>query len=149
MGKIKQGRYVPVNPAKYAGDPSKIINRSGWELRVMDYLDKSKNVVSWSSEEVVVPYRSPIDNRIHRYFPDFVAVMQDKDGNVTTNMIEVKPYKQTIAPKPHDGKRKLTKRYLMEVATYGINSAKWTAAEDFCADRGWFFKIMTEKDLKV
>jgi hypothetical protein len=28
-----------------------------------------------------------------------------------------------------------------------INRAKWAAAAQYCAKRGWFFRIMTEKDL--
>jgi len=34
------------------------------------------------------------------------------------------------------------------VATYGINSAKWEAAKEFCADRNWEFVVLTEKDVK-
>jgi hypothetical protein len=44
---------------------------------------------------------------------------------------------------------KVTKRYINEVMTYGFNSAKWKAAEEFCSDRKWQFKIMTEKELGI
>ena len=71
MAKFYQGRFKPDNPQKYKGDSSNIIYRSGWELRLMRYLDKHPHVTRWNSEEIIVPYRSPIDGKMHRYFPDF------------------------------------------------------------------------------
>lgn len=138
-----KGRFKPQNPKKYNGDPDNIIYRSSWEVRVMKYLDENPNVIWWASEELPIPYRSPIDNRIHRYFPDFIVKVKRKDGLVMTYILEVKPDVQTKMPVQ---KRK-TKKFLQEMATYAINQEKWRAADIFCREHGWQFKILTENDL--
>lgn len=33
--------------------------------------------------------------------------------------------------------------------TWGVNEAKWKAAEEYCKDRGWKFIIMTEHELGI
>ena len=93
-----KGRFKPANPQKYKGDPTKIIYRSWWERNVFSWLDKHKDVLWWQSEEVIVPYRSPIDGRMHRYFPDVIVHKYDGNGKKHTVMIEIKPYKQTLPP---------------------------------------------------
>lgn len=110
----------------------------------MHWLDEKDEVLKWSSEELAIPYISPVDNRKHRYFPDFKATIRSQDGTIKTYLIEVKPYKQTKEPKPQ--KRK-TKQYITEVVTWGVNSAKWEAARNYCAAKGWEFMIITEKEL--
>lgn len=137
-----RGFFKPKNPKKYKGDPTNIVYRSSWELKLMRYLDTHPDVVQWASEEFCIPYRSPVDSRIHRYFPDFW--MKSADGKVT--VIEVKPAVQTKEPKKPS---RITRRYVSEVMEYGKNQAKWKAAEEFCADRGWNFQIMTEKQLGI
>jgi hypothetical protein len=141
-----KGIFRPLNPGKYKGDHTKIVYRSRWELVFMMKIDKDKDVIEWSSEEVIVPYRSPIDGRMHRYFPDFVVKKKDKDGKVKVAMIEIKPKKQTVEPKRQ---KKPTKRYVTEVQTWGVNSAKWEAAQEYCADRMWQFLIYTEDELGI
>ena len=138
-----KGTFKPKNPTKYNGNANNIIYRSLWELRVMKYLDDHPEVIWWASEELIIPYYSPIDNKKHRYFPDFVAKMKRKDGTVMTYVIEVKPEIQTKKP---EQKRK-TKRYIQESMTYIVNQSKWKAATEFCKDNGWEFKIITEKHL--
>ncbi len=150
MAKYYQGRFKPKNPQKYKGDPTNIIYRSGWELKLMSYLDKHPHVIKWNSEEIIVPYRSPIDGRMHRYFPDFYVEQINRQKKKEKVLIEVKPYAQTQAPKVQNTKRnKPTKRYLNEVKTWGVNSAKWKAAEEFCKDRGYIFRIITENELGI
>lgn len=141
-----KGRFRPKHPDKYAGDPTNIIYRSLWELRLMRYFDQHPGVLVWGSEELAIPYVSPVDNRIHRYYPDFIVKMRENGGRVTTNLIEVKPYDQTIEPKKNPSK---PRRYISEVMQYGVNQAKWKAAIEFCADRMWNFRILTEKDIGV
>ena len=141
-----RGKFRPKNPQKYRGDPTNIIYRSLWERNCMRYFDENPNVLKWSSEEVIVPYKSPIDGRYHRYFPDFLIRVKNKQGQLETIMIEVKPYKETREPKPQ---KRLTKNYLYEVKTWGINKSKWEAAIDFCKDRKWKFMIITEKELGI
>ena len=140
-----KGRFKPKNPQKYKGDANNIIYRSTWEIKVMNYLDENPNVIWWGSEELPIPYYSPVDKKKHRYFPDFIAKMRKADGTVMTYVIEVKPEKQT---QPPTQKRK-TRTYLQEVITYEINKAKWYAAEEFCKDHGWQFQILTEKHLGI
>lgn len=138
------GRFIPKNPSKYMGDHKNIIYRSSWECRVMDFLDRNPSILAWNSEEIIVPYKSPVDGRFHRYFPDFLVKVQTKDGKTKTMMVEIKPKKQTQPPEPQQRK---TKRYINEVVTWGVNQAKWKAAEEYCKDRLWEFRVMTEEDL--
>ena len=133
-------KFVPVFPEKYAGDPSNIIMRSSWETQFANWCDKNPSIVKWSSEETVIPYRCPTDDRIHRYFVDFKIIT----ANGKTYLVEVKPHKQTEPP-VFPGKR--TKRYLTESYAYIKNQAKWAAAREYCKDRRWEFKIITEYEL--
>lgn len=138
------GKFAPKNPGKYLGDPSNIVYRSLWERNLMVKLDEWDDVLNWASEEISIPYRSPLDNKIHRYFVDFVAKMRNPDGTSFIRMIEVKPHKQTIQP---ERPKKKSKKFINEVMTWGVNQAKWGAARAFCADKGWEFIIITEHDL--
>jgi len=141
-----KGYFKPKNPNKYLGDPSNIIYRSLWELKFMRYLDEHKNVLQWASEEFSIPYRSPIDGNIHKYYPDFLVKQLNKQGVTETVVVEIKPKKQSIEPKVQT---KPTRRYVREVVTYGINSAKWKAAMEYCEDRKWQFKVLTEDELGI
>ncbi len=107
-------------------------------------MDANENVVRWGSEEIVVPYVSPIDKKIHRYYPDFIAEIKNENNEVNTFLIEVKPEKQTKRPKK--GKKR-PKTYQNEIMTYAVNTEKWKSATKLCKDKGWKFKILTEKDL--
>ena len=144
--KYHKGRYKVKNPDKYMGNCRNVEYRSSWELKMMKYLDDRKHIIAWNSEEVVIPYKSPIDGRYHRYFVDFLVVSIDKNGKKKTSLIEVKPEAQT---KPPVVRARKTKKYLTEVQTWGVNSAKWTAAMEYCAKRDWTFEIFTEKHLGV
>ena len=140
-----KGKYKPSYPKKYKGDPTNIIYRSLWERKFMVYCDKNENVLEWSSEEIALPYKSPLDNRIHRYFPDFYIKV--KEGNkIQKYLIEIKPKKQVREPKIQTKK---TRSYIYEVTEYAKNQAKWKSAQEFCEDRQWKFKIMTEDDLGI
>ena len=135
-----RGRYTVKNPAKYDGDPTKVVFRSLWERQVFKWMDDNPNVIKWQSEETVIPYRCKTDNRIHRYFMDIKMVTKDK-----TFLIEIKPKCQTKAPREPSRK---TKRYITEVMAYVKNTSKWETAESYCADRGWEFAIWTEETLR-
>ena len=140
-----KGKFIPKNPKKYAGDATNIIWRSTWERKVMDWLDQSESVVYWSSEELAIKYYNPVDNKIHRYFPDFIVKVKRKDGTVMTHVIEVKPEYQTKRPI----RKRKTQKFINEYVTYTINQSKWKAATEFCKDRGWQFRILTEKNLGI
>jgi hypothetical protein len=139
-----KGIFKPRNPNKYKGDPTNIVYRSSWELKYMMNLDSDPNIKWWQSEEVVVPYRSPIDNRQRRYFPDFL--FRNQAGE--TFMVEIKPAVQTKPPVLTEGKKK-TKSFINEVMTWGVNEAKWKYATEYCLDRGWKFVILTENELGI
>ena len=140
------GKYSPVNPKKYRGNPKEIYYRSLWELKFMKWCDMNYNILEWGSEEIVVPYRSPLDGRYHRYFVDFYIKVQTKSNVIKKYLIEIKPKKQTLEPA---AQKKRTKRYINEVTTYVINQAKWEAAREWCADRQLEFLILTEDHLNV
>lgn len=140
----QQGKYILKNPYKYEGDPTNVIFRSSWEKRLMIFFDTHESIISWSSEELAIPYFWELDGKIHRYFPDFLVTMKTRQG-IVRMMLEVKPYSQTIEPKKTSRKREKT--FLMEVEAYTKNLAKWKAAERYCQERGWLFRIITEKEL--
>jgi len=140
-----KGWFTPKHRSKYKGDSENVVYRSSWELRVMKWLDENPSVIWWASEELIIRYKSPIDQKMHRYFPDFIVRLKQKNGTESTIVIEIKPQKQTVKP---EQKRK-TKRYLQEAATYAINQEKWRAADLFCKEHGWQFKVLTEKDIGI
>jgi hypothetical protein len=141
-----KGKYKPENPKKYKGDPTNIVYRSLWERKFMVYCDKNTNILEWGSEEIALPYRSPLDNRVHRYFPDFYIKVKESNGQIKKYLVEIKPKKQTVEPQI---KQRKTKQYIYEVTEWAKNQAKWKAAREFCEDRQWQFKIVTEDDLGI
>ena len=138
------GRFKPKNYKKYKGDPTNVFYRSLWERRFMVYCDNNPNILEWGSEEIIIPYKSPLDKKVHRYFPDFFIKYKNSSGKIVREIIEVKP-KRHLSP-PKEPRRK-TKRYLGELNTYIINQAKFKAAEEFCKDRKLGFRILTEEHL--
>lgn len=157
MSKYYSGKYKIKNREKYRGDPDNIVYRSSWELKCFIWLDNNSNVIEFSSEEIVVPYKSPVDGKWHRYFVDVFMKIKTSDGSIKTFLVEIKPHNQTM--EPQKGKR-ITKRYVNEVATWAVNQSKWKYAIEFCKDRKWefvvmsstdgnSFKLLTENDLKL
>ena len=141
-----KGKYYPSFPRKYKGDPTNIIYRSLWERKFMVYCDKNAKILEWGSEEIALPYISPHDSRVHRYFPDFYIKVQENTGKIKRYLIEVKPKKQT---KPPAKPKRQTKGYIREAFEYARNQAKWKAAREYCADRMWEFKVITEQELDI
>ena len=133
-------KYNPKNKSKYIGNPTKIICRSLWERRVCKYLDENKNIIRWGSEEINIPYYSPVDKKVHKYYPDFIVEKKTSKG-IETLVIEVKPKKQTMEP---ERKKKKKSTYIKECMTYSINESKWKAATKLCKEKGWNFVILTE-----
>ena len=143
MSRTYKGRYKPVNPSKYAGDPETVTYRSMWERHCMKWFDTNSNVEQWVSEELVIPYICQTDKKAHRYYTDFL--IKYNDGRIV--IIEVKPYKETLPPKSGVGKTR--QRLLSEGLTYVKNQSKWNAASSYAADRGWHFEVWTEKELEA
>lgn len=139
-------KYNPIHPEKYVGDPTDIIMRSSWETKFAIWCDQNPAVIKWSSETTIIPYVCPTDNRAHRYFVDFKIQIRNKNNELKTYLVEIKPLSQTMPPVPPQRK---TKRYITEVMTWGKNDAKWRAARNYCKDRGYEFIILTEKELGI
>jgi len=146
MNESIKSKYRPSNPQKYKGNPNNIICRSSWERKFCKWCDLNENILEWASEEFFIPYISPIDRRVHKYYPDFIVKMKDKTGTIKTYVVEVKPKRQTTPPKR---KSRITKSFLYEAQLYEVNKAKWKAAEEWCKDRLLEFKIITEDDLGI
>ena len=141
----KRGKdiFTPNAPEKYKGRYP-IVIRSTWERAFCQWCDSNPMIKSWSSESITIPYFDPVKRRRRRYFPDFFMVVKDKTEKEIKYIVEIKPFKETLPPKPK-GKKKKTRLY--EERTYSTNQAKWKAAEDYCKKFGYTFKIITEKEL--
>jgi hypothetical protein len=135
------GKFKPKNKSKYNGNPNNIVFRSLWEYKAFKWCDDNSQIKSWSSEEVVIPYLYEVDKKYHRYFMDLKITYK----NGRTVLVEIKPEKET---KPPEFKGRKTKRYINEGMTYIKNMNKWSAAQNYAADRGWGFEIWTENHLQ-
>lgn len=141
-----KGIFKPSFSQKYIGDYKNIVYRSLWELKFMNYCDKNENILKWSSEEIWIPYVSPIDNRVHKYFPDFYIKYKDNEGILKESLIEIKPKRQVNGPKIG---KKINQKQIYEVKEFAKNQSKWKAAKEFCEDRRWTFQILTEDNIGV
>ena len=135
-------KFIPQNTTKYVGNVDKIFCKSLWERKLCKYFDSQDNVIKWCYECIKIPYISPVDNKKHNYYPDFLVLIKEKSGEEKTLVVEVKPQKQTEAPKNCK-----TKSYKNEMKTFLVNDAKWKAAKNLCESNRWNFKIITEKNL--
>ena len=147
MGRSRKSIFIPKNPKKYVGNASNIICRSNWERTFCERCDTNDNIVTWASEEFSIPYISPLDNKRHRYYPDFLIKVKEPDGKFKKYVIEIKPRKQTVKPKMKTDSRKrprMTKSFAKELENYAVNLAKWNAAIEFCKDNSLEFQIITE-----
>lgn len=133
-----KGRFVPKNPDKYVGNAKAIFFRSSWEVTFMKWMDMHPSVLQWASEEIAIPYKSPLDNLVHQYYPDFLMVYRDNTGNVRKEIVEIKPYKETITPKNATPEQR---------AVIAVNHAKWEAAARFAQMQGMSFRVITEKSI--
>jgi len=150
MGRSRKSIFIPKNPKKYVGNASNIICRSNWERVFCERCDTNDNIVTWASEEFSIPYVSPLDNKRHRYYPDFLIKVKEPDGKFKKYVIEIKPKKQTVKPKMKTDSRKrprMTNSYAKELNNYAVNVAKWNAAIEFCKDNSLEFQIITEDNL--
>lgn len=134
-----RGRFIPKNPAKYVGrSVNNVMFRSSWELAFLKWLDTNQAVLRWGSEELAIPYVSPLDGRIHRYFPDMIMMYIDNSGQVKKEIIEIKPYKESVETP------RMTDR---DAQALMVNKAKWAAAAEFASNNGASFRVLTEKTL--
>jgi hypothetical protein len=150
---FKQGRYIPRYPEKYIGKRlangmPDIVYRSSWEKRAFIFLDLNESVISWNSEDIVIPYHYPIDNKMHRYHVDLLATFKTVDGGTKTLLMEIKPYVETLPPKqPKRKTEKSMMNYQRAIETYIKNQSKWQAAKEFANNNGIEFIVLTENEL--
>lgn len=133
-----RGQFIPRNPGKYMGNPNNIMGRSSWEFRFFKWLDSTPSILSWASEELSIPYLSPVDNRVHRYYPDALVIYKNTTGAIIKELIEIKPLKETILTP------KSTERDKM---AWVVNQAKWAAAAIFAKNNGMTFRVLTEQSM--
>ena len=136
-----KGYFTPKNYKKYKGNPTKIIFRSLWERKIMQWCDQDDSVLEWASEEISIPYYCPTDNKRHKYYPDFF-IKTINNGEIKIQIVEVKPKKQTRPPKFKSNTRKRT--IITESKAWTKNTAKWKAATEYCKNKNWQFHIITE-----
>ncbi len=135
------GKYKPRYPEKYRGDVENIVFRSSWELKFFRDCDLNPNVIEWASEEIAIPYKKPGSKKpggIHKYYPDVYMLVQNREGDLTRYLIEIKPHKEAALS---------SKSSLYDKLAIVINEAKWKAAVSFCDKYGFVFKVVTEKTM--
>jgi len=140
-----KGFYKPLKPEKWKGNINNIVFRSMLEYKFFRALELNENVLEISSEEIIIPYVSPLDGKIHRYYPDLLLKVKTKNGKIKTYLCEIKPATETKPPRKT--KRISESKYYKRVNTYLINEAKWKYAKKYAEKNGWEFVILTEKDL--
>ena len=144
-GKPLQG-YYPINECKKFIGKGPVIYRSNLEKQFCDYCERSNTIKSWDSESLEIKYFNSVDEKYHRYYPDFIV----KTSENLTIVIEVKPLSQTMKPKkPIKDTKKALNRYKKDCERYRINVLKFNAALKLCADKGWVFRIITEDFFKI
>lgn len=137
MPSYHQGQYRPINPDKYVGTYP-IYYRSSWELKVMEKFDTHPNVESWASESLKIPYRNPFTDKYTVYVPDFLVTYVDAKGNRLTEIIEVKPAKETFLEEARSQRAK---------AAVALNTFKWAAAQQFASKHGMRFRVLNENNI--
>ena len=143
--KYYKGKFRPDQPEKYKGNTRNIIYRSMWERRFMIYLDRNENIIEWGSEELSIPYKSPVDGKIHRYFPDFYVKVKQYDHTIKEYLVEIKPKNQVTPPKKNPNRK--TKSWHYAIREWGKNQAKWKSATHYCQKHNMEFKVLTVNDL--
>ena len=132
-----QGFFEVHNPQKYIGK-GKPKYRSGWEHAFMRFCDNNDSIVGWASESIAIPYRNPLTGKMTNYIPDFLIQYRTRDNTVKTELIEIKPKKQSVLE---------SKASVRDRAIVAVNYAKWDAATKWCRRQGLQFRVLTEDDI--
>jgi hypothetical protein len=105
----------------------------------MRFCDNNDKIVNWASEAISIPYRNPFTGKSTVYIPDFFIVYQNRAGQVVSEVIEIKPKKQTLIEEKVTSAR--------DRAAVALNYAKWQAAQAYCKRIGVAFRVITEDQL--
>jgi len=104
----------------------------------MEKFDTHPNITSWASESLKIPYINPFTGKYTVYIPDFVVTYTDADGKTKTEIIEVKPAKETFLEQAKSQRAK---------AAVALNTYKWAAAHEFAKNHGMQFRVMNEENI--
>lgn len=137
MGKYAQGKYTIKNSEKYIGKSAPTF-RSSWEFTFCTFCDNNPAILNWASEPLKIPYFNPVSGKNTIYVPDFLIVYVDSNKAKHTEVIEIKPMKETTM----ETARSVRDKYMV-----AVNMAKWAAAQNFCKIHGMRFRIVTERDI--
>lgn len=139
MSKYNQQYFKPQNPQKLVGNASPFA-RSSWELHCMNWLDLDPRVIQWGSECVRIPYKNPLTGKQTVYVPDFLIMYETPSAGKRVELVEVKPKKEALM---EAAKSRRDKAFVI------LNTAKWTAAAQWCAKHGVHFRVITEEQIFV
>lgn len=134
------------NRDRYRGQNKIIEFKSSMELSFVRYLDAHPHIHWWNYEETIIPYKNPIDHRMHKYFPDFRMNYTTARGTVQEAIVEIKPLYE-LAEKPALSEKNPMKVNEAIVAEHAINRAKWSACRTYCERNNIKFIFLTEKEL--
>ena len=141
---FRQGIFKPLHSEKCL-NKTPVVFRSNLELKLFKILDLNENIIKWSSEMVVIPYKKPgPEEKMARYFVDIY--MEIKMGNdIKKFIVEIKPEKQTKPPS-HTKKAKQS-TILYANLEWAVNQAKWEQAKKWASSRNMEFLIITENNI--
>ena len=137
MSKFASGKYTIKNPEKYIGKRVPTY-RSSWEFTFCSFCDNNPAVINWASEAIQIPYFNPVSGKNTIYVPDFVVVYMDKNQRKHTELVEIKPSKETTMESAKSYRDKLS---------VAINMAKWAAADSWARANNMRFRVVTEYDI--
>jgi hypothetical protein len=137
MTNFAQGTFVPTNLSKYVGKGHPRY-RSGWEHSFFVFCDQNPSVMEWASEAITIKYRHPLTGKVATYIPDVFMRYRDQYNQVHTEIIEIKPRKQSLI----EGRMNDRER-----AVVAVNHAKWQAAKAWCQRANIEFRVLTEDSL--
>lgn len=104
----------------------------------METFDKNPNIIAWASESIRIPYVNPFTGKATVYIPDFLVTYHNKSGTQVSEIIEVKPRKETHLSEAKGNSAKMA---------LALNQYKWAAARAFAAKNGLGFRVMTEDNI--
>ena len=139
----KQGEYEVKNKEKFVGTKNPRF-LSSFELQCFLYFDNNPNVIEWGSENVVVKYYDYLKEKYRRYMVDVYVKYKDRKGDIHTELVEIKPYNQTLPPNKGKKRQDVFEQQQM---TYITNQEKWQSAKQYAEERGWKFRVITEYDI--
>lgn len=160
-----QGNYIPKYKDKVLklNTEGGVYYRSGWEKKIVTWLDNNKNILKWGSECISIPYQMTevvkgiLQTKSHVYYADYYYEMRRADGTLKQVVIEVKPSReyndvQLFSEGKFEIKENMTSKQLVNLE-YRFkmaqrNKSKWETMIAWCERKGYEFIIITEDHLK-